>query len=293
VWTEPAEFVELGRRSLRLTTEIDEEWDGALGLRPLNCLLVEPAGPPPIPFEAPVESLNDKGIRQCEPAVVGAREAVLIRHQARVHPLEFAAALARQAGQVVTGVEVGERVTKRRRVVRVRTSVGEFDPDVVVFAAGTAPRPEIPVPHELVKGHLATTEPVPFRLHSQVVTPSGGALPLEDGRLLTGGTLDIGDDSPEVQPRTIGVIRRGLDQLLPAAASVAFSHTWCCFRPATPDRLPLIDRVPGVENAWFTSGHYRTGLLMAFATAEALAQWIVSGRRAPSVKKFGLERFSA
>jgi glycine/D-amino acid oxidase-like deaminating enzyme len=210
-----------------------------------------------------------------------------------VHPLEFAAALARQAGQVVTGVEVGERVTNRRRVVRVRTSVGEFDPDVVVFAAGTAPRPEIPVPHELVKGHLATTEPVPFRLHSQVVTPSGGALPLEDGRLLTGGTLDIGDDSPEVQPRTIGVIRRGLDQLLPAAASVAFSHTWCCFRPATPDRLPLIDRVPGVENAWFTSGHYRTGLLMAFATAEALAQWIVSGRRAPSVKKFGLERFSA
>jgi glycine/D-amino acid oxidase-like deaminating enzyme len=292
VWTDPPKFVELGRRSLRLTAEIDEEWDGALGVRSLDCLLVEPAGPPPFPFEAPVEFLGEEGIRQYEPAVAGACEAVLIRHQARVHPIEFAAALARRAGQVVTGVEVGERVKNRGRVVRIRTSVGDLDPAAVVFATGLAPHPEVSVPHELIKGHVATTQPVPFRLHCQVVTPRGGALPLEEGRLLTGGTLDVGDESPDVQPTTIAAIRRGLDEVLPAASSVAFSHTWCCFRPATPDRLPLIDRVPGAENAWFTSGHYRTGLLMAFATAEAVAQWIASGRRPPSVEGFGLKRFS-
>jgi len=45
-----------------------------------------------------------------------------------------------------------------------------------------------------------------------------------------------------------------------------------------PDRLPIVDRVPDIANAWFTSGHYRTGLLMAVATGEALARWIIEGR---------------
>jgi hypothetical protein len=31
---------------------------------------------------------------------------------------------------------------------------------------------------------------------------------------------------------------------------------------------------------------------MAFATAEAVAQWIASGRRPPSIERFGLQRFS-
>lgn len=273
VWTDPPAFVELGRRSLRLTTDIDEEWEGALGLRPLDCLLLGTGlDAPPMPFGAPFGVLDEEGIRHCEPAVVGEVEGVLISDQARVHPVEFAAALARRAGQVATGIEVGERVMSRGRVVTIRTSAGDIAPGAVVFALGIAPYPEVSVPHELVKGHLATTEPVPFQLHSQVVSARGGALPLDGGRLLTGGTLDTGDDSPEVRPATIESIRRGLTDVLPQVASVRLSHAWCCFRPATPDRLPLIDRTPDVENAWFTSGHYRTGLLMALATGEALAQ---------------------
>jgi glycine/D-amino acid oxidase-like deaminating enzyme len=141
--------------------------------------------------------------------------------------------------------------------VALTTTIGDIQPGSVVFATGDAPRPEVSVPHEWVKGHLAATEPVAFRLNSQVMIPQGGALPLADGRLLTGGTLDVGDDSPAVRPEVIQDMRRGLDDVIPAAATVPFSHVWCCFRPATPDRLPIIDEVPEIENAWFTSGHYR------------------------------------
>ena len=145
--------------------------------------------------------------------------------------------------------------------------------------------------HHWVKGHLATTEPVPFALGARVVAPHGGALQLDDGRLLTGGTLDVGDDTPSVRAEVLAAMRTGLDAVIPAAARVPFSHAWCCFRPAAPDRLPLIDRVPGTENAWFASGMYRTGLLLACAVGDGLARWITSGSRPPELAPFGLDRF--
>jgi glycine/D-amino acid oxidase-like deaminating enzyme len=51
-----------------------------------------------------------------------------------------------------------------------------------------------------------------------------------------------------------------------------------------------VDRVPGLGNAWFTSGHYRTGILMGPATGSALARWITSGARPAEVERFGLHR---
>jgi glycine/D-amino acid oxidase-like deaminating enzyme len=87
------------------------------------------------------------------------------------------------------------------------------------------------------------------------------------------------------------VIRRRLVGLLPAAGQARVRDRWCCFRPATADGQPVIDRVPGVENAWVSAGHDGTGLLMAPATGQALATWIATGQRPGEVVGFGLSRF--
>jgi glycine/D-amino acid oxidase-like deaminating enzyme len=226
VWEDPPALVELGRRSLRLTRQLDVEWDGAFGLRDLDCLLLGPLASPSMRFEAPVEVLDENGLRQREPAVAEVSDALAIGRQAHVHPVRFAAGLSRHAGTVATGVEVGQRKVARGKVVALRTTIGDLHPGVVVFATGVAPSPEVSVPHLLVKGHLATTDPVAFRLNSQVMVPHGEALPLADGRLLTGGTIDEGDNSPAVRPQVIREMRRGLDLVIPAAASVRFSHVW-------------------------------------------------------------------
>jgi glycine/D-amino acid oxidase-like deaminating enzyme len=77
----------------------------------------------------------------------------------------------------------------------------------------------------------------------------------------------------------------------PILSGVRISHQWCCFRPTHPDGLPVVDRVPGLVNAWMTSGHFRTGILMAPATGQALAEWIHTGRRPPRLAGLGLGRF--
>jgi glycine oxidase len=42
-------------------------------------------------------------------------------------------------------------------------------------------------------------------------------------------------------------------------------------RPASPDNLPIISRHPELENLFVNSGHYRYGVTLAPASAQALA----------------------
>jgi glycine oxidase len=131
------------------------------------------------------------------------------------------------------------------------------------------------LPAGTVKGHLIATEPVPLGLPGMVMPV---ATQLEDGRLLAGGTLDAGDGTGQVRAEVADRIRADLAAALPAAARARVTHRWCCRRPFHPDLLPVIDRAPGLANAWLTSGHYRTGILAAPATGAALARWITSGQ---------------
>jgi glycine/D-amino acid oxidase-like deaminating enzyme len=53
----------------------------------------------------------------------------------------------------------------------------------------------------------------------------------------------------------------------------------------------VIDRVPGLSNAWISVGHFRTGILVAPAAGQALASWILDGRPPASIAGLGLDRF--
>jgi D-amino-acid dehydrogenase len=88
-------------------------------------------------------------------------------------------------------------------------------------------------------------------------------------------------------------IEAELAAFLPALDDVRLTHRWCCFRPHHPDGLPVIDRVPGLDNAWVTSGHYRTGILMGPATGAILAQWISTGEQPVESALFTIHRLTS
>jgi glycine/D-amino acid oxidase-like deaminating enzyme len=215
----------------------------------------------------------------------------LIRRQARVNPLRALARLAATLPLIAAGTTARSVRIKGGRVVTVATSAGDISPGAVVFATGVppvldglAPGP----PAGRVKGHLVVTEPSLVRLAG---TLHPVATPLEDGRLLAGGTLDVGDESPGVRPEVIGAILADLYAGLPQAAGLRAAYQWCCFRPWHPDGYPVIDRVPGLDNAWLTSGHFRTGILMAPATARIITGWISGGAPPPEAAAWSCARF--
>lgn len=297
VWTDPLPFVALARRSLRLLRVLDAEWDGAIGIELLEWLVALPqALPLGTDLGALVDVLDPDGAHAVEPELGDVPGALRLREQARVHPLRLAAALATRAGTVATGLEMLGVTTAGGRVTAVRTSHGDIHPGAVVFATGLAPEllelPSLAVPQRWVKGHLLATVPAPFRLRTALAALEGLVLQLEGGEIVAGGTLDEGDHDPVVRDDVIAGIRKGLAALVPRTADLEVGHAWCCFRPITADEQPVIDRVAGVENAWITCGHFRTGILMAAATGDVLAQWIGSGRQPDGVAPFSIERFA-
>jgi glycine/D-amino acid oxidase-like deaminating enzyme len=290
--TDPPAFVELARGSLALYRRLDQEWHGAVALRWMPVLMLLPDGPPAglRPWRG-VELLDAGRVRELVPELAPQPAALLAPEQASVHPLRLAAALARRAGAVATGVTMTGAEVAGGRIVRVRTSAGDLDPGAVVFATGLAPTPLTSPPQRLVKGHLVATRPVGFRLPCAVHGPGLGVRSLGGGGVLAGGTREEGDTSPRVRDGVVETIRRRLGELLPAARAAPLRHRWCCFRPATADGQPLLDRLPGLDNAWLSCGYDGTGLLLAPAAGRALAAWIATGTEPAELGGFRLARF--
>lgn len=281
-------FVEFARASLARYEALAEEAGPALRLRWLDWLLTgaeaERAAIGALPA---VQRLDEPAVRALAPALgVETSGLLLPRGQAHLNPRRLAGVLAARGGAVATGVEyLGLRV-RGSRAEAVRTSHGDVQPGAVVIATGLAPPDLLPAGQLRVKGHLAATEPCAVRLPVALSAPGGTVTPLEDGRLLVGGDRIPDDGSPGVDEETIEAFRAGLGRLLPGAAARPFSHAWSCARPATADRLPVVDRAPGLDNVWLTAGHYTTGLLLAPATGDALASWIDTGAAPGSIALF-------
>ena len=249
------ELVDLGRLSLAAWRELEASWPGGVGL---------------LPYE-----WNGHA-------------------QARVNPLRALARLAAGLPYVATGVAVeGVTLDAQRAVREVHTTAGTFRPRNVVFATGLPPRVEglsLDIPAHEVKGHILASAPTALR---PLPNLADSVRKIEEGRLLIGGTLEPGESERVVRSDVIESMWQELVSQWPAASSVSVEYQWACFRPAHPDLLPVVDRVPGVTNAWMTSGHYKTGILMAPATGRAIAEWIANGAPPDEVTPFGLARFKS
>jgi glycine oxidase len=288
---DPACLVELGRLSLDRWRQLERGTPGGVGLVEQDWIGLTPhsegfvADPPPT-----ARWLGHDEVARLIPSLAAPATAVLIERQARLNPQRAIARLARQLPRVATGVAATAVAVSGRRITALSTTAGTFKPGVVLFATGMPPRIDgldAVIPANWVKGHLFVTEPTDIQLPGAIAPV---AVPVENGRLLVGGTLDIDDPSTDVRDEVIAALHAQLSDALHGAAGTAISYRWCCWRPHHADGLPVIDRVPGLDNAWITSGHYRTGVLMGPATAELLAEWVTSGRQPSMAEPFSITR---
>jgi glycine oxidase len=292
-WSDPEPFVELARASLDRWSQLDETVPGGVGLVELDWigLAPDPGGFAPH-LQPAVEWLEPGDVASLVPGLARPMAGALIRHQARVNPLRSLARLATGLPAVATGIAAISAAVRGGRVVSVGTTSGDIHPGAVVFATGLPPLLDglpLDLPATQVKGHLLATEPTPLRLPGTVAPI---ATQLEDGRLLVGGTFDADDETPTVRPEVIESILAALYATLPAVRGLKAAYQWCCFRPRHPDGRPVIDRVPGLDNAWLTSGHYRTGILMAPITAQVISHWIASGQPPAEATAWSSARFA-
>jgi len=68
---------------------------------------------------------------------------------------------------------------------------------------------------------------------------------------------------------------------MPGLGDLTAVRTWTGFRPATPDKLPLIGQWPDTPGLWIAAGHEGLGITTSLGTAAILADLI--SRREPAI----------
>jgi len=197
-------------------------------------------------------------------------------------------ALARELG-----AEVLERMPVEEIIpCGVRCGVDTLRADIIVNAAGASAAsltPALPVVPR--KGHLVITERHPGFCRHQVVelgyltsahvmtseSVAFNVQPRSTGQVLIGSSRELVGWDASVNRRVLSRMIARACSFMPGLAALTAVRTWTGFRPATPDKLPLIGRWPEVPGLWIAAGHEGLGITTSLGTAAILAD-LVAGR---------------
>jgi glycine/D-amino acid oxidase-like deaminating enzyme len=226
--------------------------------------------------------------------VLGASFNPLDAHQDTRRLVESLARAAERAGAALRpGVQIDRLLMDKDRVIGLAAGGESFHAGTVVLATGVwTPKLLSPlgidVPITAMRLQVIETEPAPFRFEPLLYGPTalkqyafirdlpgysdaGTMHPLEgkhsgieflelaaqraDGRVLLGCPMDfVGlDDRPTVAG--IGLTLAILAERMPVLAELAIERVWAGLLPQTPDALPILGAVPGVDGLVLNAGH--------------------------------------
>ena len=108
-------------------------------------------------------------------------------------------------------------------------------------------------------------------------------VPLNGGQQATeywvGATVEFSPDGREIEaaPALLDEVMQQAIAFCPALATANIIKTWSGLRPRPEGRsAPIIDYLSGFSNILLATGHYRNGVLLAPATAQAIRKMILS-----------------
>ena len=169
------------------------------------------------------------------------------------------------------------------RVAGVRAREQFLLAETVVNAAGARAGELAGVPEEVrvsiepVKGQLLVLTMPERRVTRLVYAPGAYLIPRHDGTLVVGETVDetAGFDA-KIDPFATRRLREAAISAIPSLAELRVLEQWVGFRPRSPNGRPYIGAT-ALEGYFVAAGHYRNGILLAPATALAIAN-VIEGK---------------
>ncbi|MEV2233016.1 FAD-dependent oxidoreductase [Streptomyces phaeochromogenes] len=233
------------------------------------------------------------------------RAAYLVEGEGVVDPEAFARALGEALAALGVKVHENAEATGFRssggRVTALRTAQGEIPCSAVVVAAGMRSPGLLrdlgsPLPLQAGKGYSFSVELDPAPRHTlyfgerrAVASPIGGTTRI-------GGTMELSGNNNRLDWRRIVAVALASRHYLgrwfddPDDLVSLIRDPWVGGRPFLPDGLPVIDRVPGHENAFAATGHGMLGVTLGPVTGRRLAEYIRTGRRPEALAPFRFDR---
>jgi D-amino-acid dehydrogenase len=246
-----------------------------------------------------IDELDAGALAALEPALDRARVVAGLhaRVDRFVRPEQLTGGLAERLR--ADGVEIREGCELRTLARRaggwaLETTSGPMVVQRLVVAAGlpTAPllrRLRVRVPLMGARGYSVTItgRGTPPR-HALYLAEAKLGLSPFDGGVRVAGVFELGASnapiSPAVGERLLAAARPYLGGWQPDPDGPV--EAWAGLRPATPDGLPLIGALPGLDDIYLATGHGMLGVTLAPATASLLAPLVLEGRAAPELTPF-------
>lgn len=184
--------------------------------------------------------------------------------------------------QPVTGLAIANG-----HCVEVHTADTSYSTDAVVLAAGLGTSaladqlqqavPLVPVLGQAVR--LKLERPVNHPDFQPVINGRDVHLvPLGNGEYWVGATVEFPDGACPPQPdiTALDQVVQGAIAYCPTLAAGTVIDSWSGLRPRPQGQAaPIISPLSGFDNILIASGHYRNGVLLAPATALAVADWVL------------------
>ncbi len=178
----------------------------------------------------------------------------------------------------------------------VRCGNETLEADIVINAAGAASAlltPDLPIVPR--KGHLAITDrydgfcrhqlvELGYLTSAHVMTSESVAFnvqPRSTGQVLIGSSRELVGWNASTNRHVLARMLERAVEFMPALSRISILRTWTGFRPATPDKLPLIGRWLPTGGLYIAAGHEGLGITTSLGTARLLVDLVLG--RAPAI----------
>jgi len=176
-----------------------------------------------------------------------------------------------------------------------------FPAGFIINAAGqSAPKLSPGINITPRKGHLVITDRYPNFLHHQVVelgylksahsltadSVAFNVQPRKTGQILIGSSRQYGAENSAVDESILSRMLQRAFEYMPDLNSLSVIRVWTGFRPATPDKLPLIGPSPRDPSVLVAAGHEGLGITTSLATAKLICAQILGQRPAIPIQPY-------
>jgi len=147
------------------------------------------------------------------------------------------------------------------------------------------------LPVEPQRGQILTLEQPTPPLKHIIFGEAVYLAPKSDGTIVVGATKEEVGFDRRLTAGGIAWLLTTAIRLLPSLEGAPIDQMWAGLRPKTPDNLPILGKVPSLENVTLAAGHGSTGIMLSAITGKTIAELVVTGRAPELIAPFSVERF--
>jgi glycine oxidase len=195
--------------------------------------------------------------------------------------------------EAIEGLHIDSLIVEGERVCGAVAGTELLRADVTVLATGAwtsfikISGKELPFTVKPIRGQMISYRPVGRPFRRIIYSPRGYLVPRADGRILIGATVeDVGFEDGTTD-EAVRQLSEAAVEIAPFLANEPIAQHWSGLRPFAAGGLPIIGPLPGHEQLFAATAHYRNGILLAPLTARLIADLIVNGNRSRYFDRFG------